>query len=133
MPALASLTINDREASPGTHIFTPANRLRPGEVKLRRAGVAPIADEYITLSSETLKDGTLKHTYKLIYPTVVTETINGVSQYKEVRRITVDVVIRASGQSTVQERKNALGLLYNSFDASKTVVNDAFMNNEGWV
>lgn len=132
MPALGSVVVNDRETSPVTHTFTAYSRKSPNAVVLREAGTVPVADSFIHLSLERIADGSIKGTYKLTVPIVQTETLNGLTSVKQIRQSMAAVELRFSGQSTVQERKNVLGMLAESFAASETVINDAFMNAEGW-
>lgn len=122
MPTAATITVNDRETSPVAHNFLwdgPA----PGSTvwNFKEPGTAPIGDAYLALSSRKL--GTkYKVRMLLSVPVVATQTINGVSSPLILRKGYADVTFTFEDTSTLQERKNLVGMFANSLASSQTVV-----------
>lgn len=129
MPSLQSVTLADRETVPVNHTFAPRGKPN-GVAELVETAAVPIGENVLRVSMKEAPNGKFKGRLTLYMPIVQTETINGVSLPKVVRKAvgTVDVVFEAS--STLQERKNLIGLLADALAASKVIVNDAFTKLE---
>lgn len=129
MAQAASITVNDRESTPVAHIFAP-RAIVPGAATFVESGTVPIGEK--TLIVRHRKSGTRFHTrITLAVPTLVTETINGVSVPKVPRTAFLDLNIRFDDTSTLQERKNAVGMLANALAASQTVIDSTCCGLEG--
>lgn len=129
MPNATSITVNDRESTPVAHTFAP-RQVIPGAATFVEAASVPIGEKSLIL--RTRKSGSRYYVrVTLASPTLVTETINGVAVPKVPRVAFIDATFRFDDTSTVQERKNAVGMFANSLAASQTVMDGALTNLEG--
>lgn len=123
MPARASFAVNDRAATPVPHTFAPRARSEDGTFVYYEAGATAIGEKQWT--SRIFKSGdNYKVRLRLAYPIVVTETINGVSKPVIARVNYVDCTFTLPAQSSVQERKDTVGMFANALAAANTQVND---------
>ncbi len=122
MPAFASFSVNDRAATPVAHTFAP--RSKDPLPTWCEAGAMPAGERKFTLFSR--KSGEkYRITLRLSNPTVVTETINGVSVPKVARTQYGEVNFTFTSDSTLQERKDTVGMLMNALGASVTQIDAA--------
>lgn len=106
MPNLTNITVNDRESTMiGNNILTISSRDTGTNVKIR---------------------------IKLDIPVAQTETLNGIDSTRIVRRSVSDETITFSKSSTLQERKNHIGLKYNLMAASQATVDKVLTAVEKW-
>jgi len=129
MPAFATITVNDREATPVAHSFTPRME-NAGTFEWRESNGVPIGDGKFTLSLRQNENGNYKARIRLEMPVVVNETINGVTVPKVERMSMADVMFTFSERSTTQERKNTVGLLANALAASQAQINSVLTDLE---
>lgn len=122
MPSIQSIALVDRESTPVTHTFTPDGSA---------SGVARVANKVsgIAVGAETLtishRKGTKSKTkLVLVVPQVQTQTINGVSSSVVVRTAIAELNFTFDLSSTLQERKNLMGMVETVCQTSKTLVND---------
>lgn len=118
MPAFTSFSVNDRESTPVAHVFTPRTN-RDGVATYVKSTGVPVGDERFTASLRETADK-FRSKIVLSLPTVVTETINGVSSPVVARVARISVDISFDKESTLQERKNAIGLMANALAAANT-------------
>jgi hypothetical protein len=120
MAAQINKALNDGQASPVGHTFLAAGVDTKG-VATWFEKTASIAAGWFRLTTSArvpAKPGDpLRFSYKNVMPTVVTETINGVTYQKVIRQmlVTVDVVLPAD--STLAERKDLIAYLVNDLGA----------------
>lgn len=124
MPQITTFTLNDRESTPVGHVFTAGDKAN-GIVQAVRSTGIPGTDEVVTISSRD-SGRNRKVRFVLSVPIIQTETINGVSNPKEVRRGRADVTLTFDKYSTLQERKNVVGMLANALAASQTQLDAVF-------
>jgi hypothetical protein len=94
------------------------------------AASVPIGERSLVI--RTRKNGARYHTrLTLACPTLVNETINGVSVPSVPRVAFIDATFRFDDTSTLQERKNAVGMFANALAASQAVVDGSLTNLEG--
>lgn len=129
MPQAAAITVNDRAATPVAHTFNPRSISGDQAIFVETAS-APVGERKIVVSSR--KSGK-NHKVRLLIvnPTLVNETINGVTYPKASRTAFADLTLTFSEESTLQERKDTVGFLANSLAASVTVLDGALTNLEG--
>jgi len=122
MPALASITINDRETTPVAHTFVPTDGGGSTGVAVVEE-MAAIPEGNKSLSISRRKAGS-KFKVRLVLkdPIVVTETINGVARSVVDRTSYADLTFTFDSRSSLQERKNTVGMLYNALASSVTLV-----------
>ncbi|DAD52734.1 TPA_asm: coat protein [ssRNA phage SRR7976323_2] len=121
MPALTTITVNDRETTPVAHAYVPSRRSNDGVNTFLRTGDSPAGREKLSISLRSSSDKT-KARIVLAMPTVVDETINGVVRKSVIRTAYADLTLTYDNLSTLQERKNLVGLVANLLATSQTAV-----------
>lgn len=121
MPAHASFTVNDRAGTPVAHTFVPVNIDPNGVAAWKESSGVPVGERYATLSNR-LSNG--KYRLKLVfkYPIVQTQTINGISTPVVVRTSFVELMATFDQTSSLQERQDTIGMMYNSLATSQTMI-----------
>lgn len=129
MPAFTSFSVNDREATPVAHTFTPHSKPN-GVSRFVESDGVPIGDKIITVSSRQVGS---KYKIRLVLtdPVVVTETINGVNVPKVDRTAYAAVDFTFDQRSTLQERKNTVGMFANALAATVTPIDGVVTGLEG--
>lgn len=130
MPAQSSQSINDGQATPVAHVFSPMGVLQAGGEMI--ASYINRASSVLTGGAERLmhyfrskKDGALGHRVAIVLP--ITETVGGIQVVTRVLRSTTTFDIPAN--STAQNRKDLRVLTYNAL-ATGTNVAVAVDNGE---
>jgi len=124
MPQLQNLVLTDRAATPVAHTFAPLE-ITNGVAAVAESSGIPLGNNRVTLSLTRTKDnGRYKPSLKFTFPVVQTETINGVSRPVAVRTAYCDMTFTFDPSSTTQERKDVVGMVQSSLDASKQLTND---------
>lgn len=131
MPQLQNLVLTDRASTPVNHTFTPREIDSNGVGSVVESTGVPIGDNRFSIGLRRTADGRSKATVKMVIPIVQTQTVNGVSSPVVVRTAYVDCTFSFDSTSTVQERKDAVGMFQSAFDASKLLVNDTIVNLQG--
>jgi len=128
MPLLQTTVLADRETTPVNHTFVPRDVKDGRGVVVNSTGV-PIGDERLTVA---MKEATSRYNgeVKLVLPVVQNETINGVVRPTVVRTAYVTMNFSFDKSSTLQERKNAVGLAAAALATNKPLINDALINLE---
>lgn len=130
MPQIQNLVVADRAATPVNHTYVPRDIVGGVATVVESTGV-PIGDNVITLSLKKTDQGRFKATLKGRFPVVQTQTINGISTPVVVRTAFGECVFSFESTSTLQERKDVVGLIANSLSASAPLVNDTLTKLEG--
>lgn len=129
MAQAASIVVNDRETTPVAHTFAP-RRIETGLASFVESGSVPIGEKVLTIRWR--KSGTRYYMrVTLTAPALVVETINGVSVPSVPRVALVDATFRFDDTSTLQERKNAVGMFANALAATQVTVDGTLTNLEG--
>lgn len=131
MPQLANLVLTDRATTPVNHTFTPED-IRDGVASVVETTGVPIGSNRVSLAlRRTADNGRYRGEIRYTFPIVQTETINGVSTPRVVRTAYATLQLTFDPSSTEQERKDAVGMVASSLDASKTLVNDMLTKLQG--
>lgn len=130
MPQLQPLVLKDRASTPVNHTFAPVNIVDGVGTVAESTGV-PQGESVYTISLRKTAQGRRKVTLKLSVPISVTETINGVAYPKVVRTAYAEATFSFDPASTLQERKDIVGMFADSMAADKTLVNGTLVNLEG--
>lgn len=131
MPALQSVVLTDRAATPVNHTLVPSGRpTSTGVATVAKSDGTLIGEKKLSISTRRV-NGKSKVRLVLSLPTVATETINGVSVPKVVRTAIVDATFTFDGTATLQERKDLVGMFQSALDPSKVLVNGCLIDNEG--
>lgn len=129
MPALANVSLNDRETTPVAHLFVPRDVNDKVGLLVRTSGV-PVGEERLTITSR--KSGAkFRSKLTLAVPIVVNETINGVISPKVVRTAYASVEFTFDETSSLQERTNVAGMIADSLATSKTMIHNTLVGLEG--
>jgi len=130
MPALQSLVLTDRAATPIDHTFVPLTIANGLAVVVESTGV-PIGNNSVKVALNQTPTGRYKGVVKLVFPIVQTQTINGVDTPVVVRTSYVNMDFTFDATSTLQERKDVVGMTASALGASKVLINDTLTKLEG--
>lgn len=130
MPQLQNLVLTDRAGTPVNHTFVPREIKGNVGTVVESTGV-PIGDNRFSVSLSTTPEKRRKAILKGVFPIVQTEVINGISKPLVVRTAYAEVTFSFDETSTEQERKDVVGMIASSLDASKTLVNDTVTKLQG--
>lgn len=129
MANASSITVNDRQPTPGPHTYAP-RAVIPGTATFVEAASVPIGERTLTIRHR--KSGTRFYSrITLAVPVLVTETINGVQVPKVPRISFIDANFRFDDTSSTQERADAVGMFANLLAANQNVVNSTVVGLEG--
>lgn len=129
MPALQTIGLIDRAATPVTHNFIPRDVKNGVGLVVRTSGV-PIGEEKLTISMRKV-GSKYKGRLTLSIPVVVDETVLGVVSPKIVRVAAATLEVNFDEKSSTQERTNLMGMLADALGTSKTLVHNSFVGLEG--
>jgi hypothetical protein len=130
MAQAATITVNDRAATPVAHAFKPRD-VDTGIAIFAESASVPLGDKIITLRWRKAENGRRYCRLMLTSPTLVDELINGVVVPKVVRTALVDATFRFDGTSTAQERMNTIGMFANALASSQALVMSTLVDFEG--
>lgn len=130
MPQLQNIVLTDRAATPVNHTYTPRG-IAGGVAEVVESTGVPIGDNRFTVSLKETAQGRFKSVLKGQFPIVQNQTINGVTTPVVVRTSYCTVEFSFDKSSAEQERKDCVGLMQSSLDASKTLVNDSVVKLQG--
>lgn len=130
MPQLQNLVLTDRAATPVNHTFTPLD-IKDGIGAVVETTGVPIGNNKFTIGLSKTAGGKYRATANLTVPIVVNETVNGVSRPAIARTGYAKVEFTFDESSSEQERKDLVGMLASSLDASKALVNDTIVKLQG--
>jgi len=132
MPNLVNLTVNNGESTPVAQVFKP-DYIDPktGVAHLYVPGASSAKGNMKLTLSRRLSGGKYRIRVKLEMPTVVTETINGVSVDKVAYVAFADTQLTFDEGSTEAERKDVIALMANTLSHSDTLVTGVLVDLEG--
>jgi len=129
MPALQSLVLTDRAATPVNYTLTPRDVKDGTGLVVHSAGV-PVGEKKLTVSMR--KSGSkYKGKLTLSIPVVVDQTVNGVVTPIVARTAYATLEVQFDNTSTTQERTNLIGMLASGLATNKVLVHSAFVDLEG--
>jgi len=131
MPALTIITANDRESTPVTHSFSPDGE-ENGVFRFVETDGVPVGDNVLTVSKNVTPAQKRKLRVRLAMPVTVTETVNGVDSPKIVRTAYADFAFTFDKESTLQERKNLVGLMAGLLASSEPSMNEVLTELKGF-
>lgn len=131
MPQLQSIVLKDRAPTPVAHTFVPLDIKNDVGYVVER-GASPIGNAELSISLRKVT-GSNRYvaTMKLNRPTVVVETVNGVSTSKIQRVAYGEAVFKFEETSTETERNDFVGMFADAFATSQTLVNDTIVKLTG--
>lgn len=129
MPQLNTVVLTDRAAAPVAHTFTPQGKEGDG-ARLAKAGSSPVADRQFHILPRVTPNGRRKVELRLAVPQVQTQTVNGIASDVIVRTSRVSVTFDFAADSTVQERKDLVGMIQSGLLPAATVVDKVLVDGE---
>lgn len=130
MPALQSLVITDRTATPVNFTLLPVKEDGGvGTVAVSDSTGTMISEKRFSISSRR-SNGRIKSTLKFRNPTVVIEIINGVTVPKVSREAFVDCTFTFSESSTETERNDVVGMFASALLSSKALIHDTVVKGQ---
>lgn len=111
MPALGNIAIADAETTPVTHTFAPVTTDGSLAILANRSATSPQGFETLRVSLNQPKTAKSAYVLDIGFNDPVEATVD--SQNVVVRNNSAKLTINFSAQSTAQERKNTLKLMYN--------------------
>lgn len=123
MPQLQNLVLTDRETTPVAHTFTPGD-IVDGWANVIESDGVPIGNRKVSIKLTELTTGRFQTVLKFAFPVVQVQTVNGVSNPVVVRTNYAELKFVFDKTSNEQERKNVVGMVQSSLDASKPLTND---------
>lgn len=130
MPNMQTLVLTDRATTPVNITFSPRGGIGGVGARLVKAGTSAVGDQIFTIDPRVTPGGRFKATLSLSRPVAQEKIENGVSSYVAVRANRASVTFDFAPDSTLQERKDLIGMVASALDASKTIVNDTLTNME---
>jgi hypothetical protein len=119
MPNRTTLTIANGESTPVDVPFVPKSGANNVSTFVATDGV-PVGDRILTVSSTHGNREKASIRFKL--PVTVTETVNGVSNSVVARTAYVRMDFDFAGNSTLEEREDAVAFAANILDPSQTAI-----------
>lgn len=130
MPQLQNLILTDRATTPVSHTFTPRGKEDMNGGRLVKAGTSAVGDYTFTIVPRMTPGGRRKVNIALSLPVVQNKIENGVSSYVVSRTSRAMITFDFSPDSTEQERKDLVGMIYSALDPAKVIVNDTLVKME---
>ncbi len=130
MPAMANVVLTDRAGTPVNHTFTPQGNEGDAGGRYAKAASSSIGDYTFKISPRRTPSGRRKIDLDLSIPVLVTETVNGVNNYVVARTSRASATFDFPPDSTLQERKDIVGMLYTALAAATTQVDSVLTVGE---
>lgn len=129
MPQLQNVVLTDRKSTPVDHEFTPLDISGGVGTVVESSGI-PVGQNRLTIS-QRVSNGRYRPSLRLQLPVVQNQTINGVSTPVVVRTAYVEVNFTFDQTSSIDERKDAVGMIASALQSDKTLINDTVVNLQG--
>lgn len=131
MPQMAPLVLTDRASPPVDHTFNPRGKEGGVATYAESTGV-PLGDRRVTVRDPVFTNGRAKVTIKMAFPVLQANTVGGVTAYSILRTNYVDLVCNFDQSSTLQERDDMVGQLYDLIRRDDNeVVGETLINLSG--
>lgn len=131
MPSIQTLVLTDRAPTPVNHTFTP-NDVKGGVGVVIESNGTRVGDREFTVSGRASPvSNRWNAKLKLKCPTIGTKVENGITTTVVIRTSFATVDFSFPADSTLQERKDLVGMLQSALDPSKVLVNDTVIGQQG--
>jgi len=128
MPAIVSLPLTNRDATPVSVVFDPVNIV--GDIAtFRKAGSTSLADKVISVSARTTPSGYRKVAIKIAVPVVSIDTSTGVTVTSLARKAHCKMEFSFAPDATEDEMNEIVAYAYDSLKQDK--VNTDFLLTKG--
>lgn len=133
MPALQSMVVTDRAATPVNFTLVPDGEGAGSGVYTVSAadptGVS-ISKKKFSISRRKSANGRIRTTIKFYVPVMATEVINGVSNPVVIKEGFVDLTFNMDPKHTEQERNDIVGMLASALATTKVLVHDTVVRDQ---
>lgn len=131
MPALQSIVLTDRAATPVNYTLVPTGGPKGsvGRVAVADATGNLLSERSLTISGRRTAQR-LRSSLKLAVPIIANEVINGVSVPKVARVAYANIEFSFALDSSEQERNDVVGMLSSALQASKILVHDTVVKGQ---
>ena len=129
MPQATAITVPDRKATPVNHVFNPNGQLKDGSWLFTETAGTKIGERRLSVAMRKAGSN-YKVRLLLTDPVVGTEVINGVSSPKTLRTSFADVTFTFSELSTLDERKDTVGMFSQTLLAYQTMLDSVITKLE---
>lgn len=110
MASQANLSISDGQGTPVAHTFVAAGVDGKGVALWLEKTTSSLVNGFFRLTQSTRLSSKItepnRHSMKLVIPTIVVETVNGVNYNKVARQSMISIDCIVAPDSTAQERKD---------------------------
>lgn len=130
MPSMANVVLTDRAGTPVNHTFTPQGKEGESGGRYTKAGASSLGDYTFKISPRKTPGGRRKIDLDLSLPVLVTETINGVNSYTVARTARASATFDFAPDTTLQERKDIVGMFYTALAAATAQVDSVLTVGE---
>ena len=134
MAAIATITVPDAAGTPVNHNFVPSRIEGDTASYVEQSATSSTGFWPLTVTQRApltgQKDRVFRTKINLAIPRVVQETINGVMKPSVVRTAFAEVHLSFGNESTLQERKNLVGMVYSALAPNQTMINSVITNLE---
>lgn len=124
-----NITLTDREGTPVSHVFVPMDK-DTGYYSFVEANSVPIGQNKLAVAWKEV-NGKRKLRLIVTVPVVVTEVVNGVSRPKLERTAYADLNLTFDNTSTLQERKNIVGMMEKALASTQTLLDATLTQLQG--
>lgn len=130
MPQLQNLVLTDRAGTPVNHTFVPRDIVNNVGSVVESSGI-PLGDKRVTVGLRRNGNSKFITEFRYTFPVTDTQVINGISSTVVTRIAYATLTFTFDPSSTEQERKDAVGMVQSSLDASKVLTNDMVIKLQG--
>lgn len=127
MPQLQNLILKDRETTPVDHTFVPNGISGENVGEVIESNGVPFGNRRVTIQMKKLASGRYQANLRMIFPVLVTETINGIQRDTVLRTSYADLKFTFDGNSTLKERDNMVGMLQSALAADQPLIHDTIV------
>lgn len=130
MAQLQNLVVTDRQTPTPTNFTLAPDGERGGVGSVAKADASGIAISKKRLSLERRPNGSrIRFVEKWQFPTMVTETVNGVAVPRVARVAYVDITWNFQDTHTEQERNDVVGMVTSGHETGKAFVHDTIVKD----
>lgn len=131
MPSIQNLVLTDRASTPVNHTFTPSD-VKGGVGTVVESNGTRVGDRTFTVSGRASPvSNRWNAKLKLVSPVIGSQIANGITTTVVLRTSFATVDFSFPADSTLQERKDLVGMLQSALDPTKVLVNDTVIGQQG--
>jgi len=129
MPAIASILLLNRAATPADVTFTP-DRVIGNVAYFKNAGATALADKTMSVSARTTSGGYRKVTEKFVVPVVSTDTSTGVDIVSVARKAYLSMEFTFAPDATEDEMNEIIAYARDSLSEDQVILDPVLTQRE---